>query len=130
MLTIRDQQFQMIAQAMFESWMEEHLAEFFPEEISGLSAPEIRDRIRGAVERARRYRFVTQSQWCQYVDLTFVLGPTFDEDPLLPWASEVLRDARVTDPEMRIELLYAAAQDHLEEIDQQGLPSDEASGWA
>jgi hypothetical protein len=129
MLTIRDQQFQMIAQELFESWMEEHLNEFFAEEISSLSAPEIGVRIRKALETARRYRFVTQSQWCRYVDLTFVLGPSFDEDPRLPWASEILRDARVTDPEMRIELLFAAAQDHMEQIEEQGLQPDEARGW-
>jgi hypothetical protein len=129
MLTIRDQQLQMIAQGIFESWMEEHLNEFLAEEISSLSAPEIRVRIRNAVETARRHRFVTQSQWCRYVDLTFVLGPSFDEDPNLPWAAEILRDARVTDPEMRIELLFAAAQDHIEQIEEQG-QADEAPGWA
>ena len=113
MLTITERQANVLAHAMFESWMVRHLAEFFAEETAGLSVASVRSRIRDAVQRARGHGFVSESQWCRYVDLSFILGPEFDRDPNLPWASEILADKRLTDPEMRIDLLYGAAQDHI-----------------
>ena len=118
MLTIRDQQLQALALETFEPWMVRHLAEFFPEDVAGLTANEISRRIRAAVKQARQYGFVEDSQLCRYVDLTFILGPAFDQDPDLPWAAEILADRRVTDPEMRIGLLFGAAQDHVSRIEE------------
>jgi hypothetical protein len=118
MLTIRQEQFQTLGRAMFESWMAGHLAEFFAEEMSGLEPAEIRSRIRAAVEQAGRYGFVADSQVCRYVDLTFILGPDFDRDPSLPWVGEILSDERLKSPAMRMDLLYEAAQDHVERTEQ------------
>lgn len=114
MLTIREEQFQAFAQAIFESWMVEHLEKFFHEETADLGAEEIRSRIRAAVKRAHGHGFVRDPQVSRYVDLTFIFGPAFDQDPGLPWAAEILGDQRVTDPAMRMDLLYGAAQDHVE----------------
>ncbi len=38
---------QALTRAVFESWVVNHLTEFFPGKIKGLSATEIRSRIRG-----------------------------------------------------------------------------------
>ncbi len=113
MLIIRDQQLQALALETFEPWMVGHLEEFFPEDIAGLGPKTMSARIRVAVKQARQYGFVEDSQLCRYVDLTFILGPAFDQDPDLPWAAEILADRRVTDPEMRMGLLFGAAQDHV-----------------
>ena len=129
MLTIREQQLKVLAQEMFVSWMISHLKEFFPREASGLDHTEMRRRILVASQRARQYGFNTESQLCRYIDLTFVLPPSFDDNPELPWASEILSDSRIKDADTRMDLLYGAAQDYLEQIEQ-SLPTDEASGWA
>jgi hypothetical protein len=118
MLTIRQEQVRVLAQSLFESWMADHLAQFFPEEISALDPAEIRSRIRAAVERARRHGFLADSQVCRFVDLTFILGPAFDQDHGLPWAADILSDPRVKDPAMRMDLLYEAAQNYVEQIEQ------------
>jgi len=118
MLTIRERQIQVLAQGMFELWMAGHLAEFFHAETTGLDPAEIGSRIRAAVQEARRHGFIGDSQVCRYVDLSFVLGPDFDQDPSLPWAAEILGDDRVTDPEMRMDLLYEAAMDHVARAEQ------------
>lgn len=122
MLTIRAQQMRVFAKAMLESWIVEHLSEFFPDEIAGLDSAEIFSRVRAAIEQANRHGFVTDSQMCRFVDLTFILGPAFVQDPNLPWAAEILTDKRLTDPEMRMELLFGAARDHVTSIE----PKDES----
>jgi hypothetical protein len=117
MLTIRPQQMRVFANAKLESWIVEHLAEFFPDEIAGLDSAEILSRVRAAIEQADRHGLVTDSQMCRYVDLTFILGPAFVQDPNLRWAAEILADERLTDPEMRMELLFGAARDHVTRIE-------------
>jgi hypothetical protein len=36
----------------------------------------------------------------------FTLGHQFDDDPLLPWASSVLQNLSITDPEQRVDQLF------------------------
>jgi len=119
MLTIRAQQFQALGHSLLETWILGHLTEFFPERICQLAAAEVRDRIRAAVAQARGWGFVSDSQLCRYVDLTFVFGSAFDKDPNLPWAYDILADRRLIDnPEMRMDILYSAAQDHLDQVEE------------
>ena len=118
MLIIRPQQFDELARAQFESWMMDHLHEFFAGVIAGIPNAEIRDRIRLASKRARTYGFIAPPEICRYIDLTFVLGPAFDQDTDLPWVAEILADRRLTSPEMRMDLLFEAAQDHIDRVKQ------------
>ena len=108
MLTITPQQMQALSQDMFVTWMVEHLAEFFAEETAGLDEDDIRSRVSAAVQKARRHGFLHEAEWCRYVDLTFVSGVGFDEEP---WASAILGDNRLADSAMKMDLLYEAAQD-------------------
>jgi hypothetical protein len=124
MLTIRQEQMLAFGNCMFERWMARHLAEFFHDEISGLAHAEILGRIRAGAAQARRYGFSADADLCRYIDLTFVLGTSFDRDPSLPWASDILRDERFTDPAMRMDVLYEAAQDHIELLEE-GQANDE-----
>jgi len=39
----------------------------------------------------------------------FVLGSGFDADPLLPWASAILKDESITDQNERVNRLHAGA---------------------
>jgi hypothetical protein len=130
MLIVTPQQMQALSRDMFNSWMVEHLAEFFGEETAALDEDEIRERISAAVERARQHGFQNEVEWCRYVDLSFVLGPAFDQDPDLPWVSEILSDGRVTSSAMRMELLYEAAQDHCAETIRRGSIEEGSPKWA
>ena len=113
MLTIKSEQMRVLPEAMLEFWIVNHLAEFFPDKVAGLNSSEISSQVRAAIGQARCHGFVTDSQICRYVDLAFILGLAFVLDPNLPWAADILADERIMDPEMRMELLFAAARDHV-----------------
>ena len=121
-------QMQALARASFESWMVRHLSEFFAEETAMLESEQMRTRISAALEQARWLGFSTETEWCRYIDLTFVLGPNFDRDPSMPWAAEILTDDRLTDCAMRMELLFEAVQVHCAGVDEVK-PIKEADRW-
>jgi|SRR4051795_7028223 len=112
-MIIRAEQIAEFARVEFEQWMRGHLTEFFPEKVAALDKPELLRRIRMAFNRGRLHGFQTGPEMCRFIDLTFALGSRFDEDPELPWASEILNDPRLTTPEMRMDILFGAAQDYL-----------------
>ena len=128
MFMITPPQMQAFSREMFVSWMVEHLAEFFSEETGALEENDVRSRINTSVEKARRYGLRDHADWCRFVDLTFVIGPDFDAEP---WASAILADDRLTDPAMRMELLYEAAQDFCASAMRNDASNGEADGqWA
>lgn len=129
MLTIRNEQVRLIVEGLFESWMVKHLAEFFAEETSRLNDRAIRACIRASLRKARMHGFATESQWCKYIDLSFVFGARFDEDPDIPWASAILADRRLIDPEMRMEVLFDTAQDQVEMMEIKASTNGETE-WA
>ncbi len=64
-------------------------------------------------ERAGVHGFRFDRSLRTYVDLMFMVGSGFDDDPQLPWAAAALADRASKDEATRAELLFAAARAYL-----------------
>jgi len=114
MLTLRPEQLQKFSDAAvkrFEDGMVVHLKKFFPEECAALGEVKLRQLIQHGIVRARLYGVTGRRDVCNYIDIMLVFGANFDIDPNLPWARQLLTNARVTDPSARMRRLYAVAMD-------------------
>jgi hypothetical protein len=69
--------------------------------------------IPAGIEAAARYGITGQRGITLFIALMFVLGRGFDRDPLLPWASEILNDATITEQNKRVTKLYGEGLDCL-----------------
>jgi hypothetical protein len=95
-LKIREEQvgaLRRAAERAFEARMIAHLREHFPAACAGLDDGALRERVRLGTARARRHGFEAEADHCRFIDLMFVLGEHFDEDPRLPWVAAILADA-------------------------------------
>jgi hypothetical protein len=68
-----------------------------------------------SLQRAAQHGFTRLGACWQYLSLMLVLGSGFDEDPLLPWARQVLT-REGADPEARLSALLDASLAYLDEI--------------
>jgi hypothetical protein len=89
--------------------MESHVREYFPEECSKLTAAEVRKTIRDGMAKARRHGFSDDADVCRFIDISVVLGAGFDVDPELSWAAALLNDPQLTEPGIRMDMLFEAA---------------------
>lgn len=115
MLTIRTKQieaFRNQSSANFTDLMVEHLREVFPEDCQEMSEEELRDVIRYGTAVADSYGINNVQSVCTYIDLMFIFGYDFDEDPNFPWARAVLLDESLDQDEaMDLLLQYAIMED-------------------
>jgi hypothetical protein len=58
------------------------------------------------------YKIESEREVAFFIDLMFVFGEGFDNDPNLPWAREILNDHAITNSETRAELLREKAFEH------------------
>jgi hypothetical protein len=108
----------------FEDRMIAHLGVLFPAYCETLGEPAVRRLVQLGVERAARYGLVTERGACIYVDVMFAFGRDFDGDPGLPWARAVLVDRAIDGPLLRVDALFDAALEHLDEA--RGIRAEEA----
>jgi hypothetical protein len=73
------------------------LDKLFPEKCKYLGELSLRRLINRGLELASSYGFSSERDVSIFVVMMFVLGTGFDKDPLLPWASKILRDGQGTD---------------------------------
>jgi hypothetical protein len=114
MLAIRPQQMQKFSEAAlkrFEDTMVVHLKNFFPDFSETSDEPKVRELIRYGIKRSGSYKIAAEKDVSRYIDLMVSLGPDFDTDKQLSWASEILRTNN--SPEMRISILLKTAENHL-----------------
>ncbi len=119
MLKIRSEQVQVFEQAAvrnFEDRMIEHLKKFARKHFKILSEAEIRGIIRYGWERANTHRFTSERSVRFYVELMLMLGSSFDSDPQMPWAAEILGDESMLDEAERIDRLYDKAWDYVDHV--------------
>ncbi len=109
-LIIRDSQMKVLAAGMFERWLVEHVTRCFPQDAAELGANLLAS-IRERLARAARY-FSSEPDLAAFVDLTFLFGAAFDENPQLPWARQILTAASI-DPSRRADALYEQAREYL-----------------
>lgn len=91
----------------------DHVDAQFPETCASLGPAAIRARVVASIERGRQRGFASERDLCLFVDLGFMLGPQFDVDPALPWASATIENDLLPDPSDRMDELYERALEHL-----------------
>jgi hypothetical protein len=68
------------------------------------------------LERAEEYGIESSRGLTVYITLMFLLGAGFDQDPLYPWAGQVLRDRSLPDENTRVAELHGAAMKYVAEV--------------
>jgi len=119
MLRIRKEQNKELAKVAlkrFEDSMVEHVKKFFTKfyEISGESI--VRSTIQLAVTRAEAYGFISERDVCYYINLMFLLGSNFDNDPQLPWVGAILNDKAINHPGTKAKKLYDETLAYLDKV--------------
>ena len=97
----------------FEDDMSDLLNTFYPQKWSHQGEAATREMIQRSVELAANYDLQTNAGICVFVTLAFMLGMGFHDDPLFPWASDILCDATL-DTDAKSDRLYEAAMAYLE----------------
>ncbi len=74
----------------------------FPKPAERAGPARLREEARALIARGRRHRLASEYDLSLFVSLGVALGPTFDEDPELPWASATLNSRVLGTPSERI----------------------------
>lgn len=93
MLKIRSEQIDALGMGMrglFVEEMIEHLNAFSPELCQTLGDDQLRPVVCQALERAEGYGLVNRGSVRLFLEMMFLLGSGFDDDPQYPWARETL----------------------------------------
>ena len=80
-----------------------------PEKYRALGEEALRGLVRLGYENAKRQGLTTEPGLMHYVALMFMLGSSFDHDPLYPWAAAVLGDPALQDAAQKGAALREAA---------------------
>jgi hypothetical protein len=119
MLTISKDQIESLNRATSERFVFRtlrHIETHFSTHWRIIGEAQLRVVIRLAVERAGRHRLTTERDVCLYLNLMLLLGSAFDADMQLPWATKILSDAAVPNPQGRLERVYDAALEYLDRV--------------
>ena len=95
------------SQANFETRMLDRIRTYFPRHAKVLSGQQLIAIIRLAVGKAETHTLTTERSVALYLDLMCLLGSGFDEDPQIPWTTQILRDLSLPTQDERIDKLHA-----------------------
>ncbi|MBX3438078.1 MAG: hypothetical protein KF861_11350 [Planctomycetaceae bacterium] len=107
MLRIRPAQmrkFEDAATNLFEDSMWDRLQTFAPELCQSAGEARCRAVIQHGIERSQDYGFTNRGPVRLFIEMMYVFGFGFDDDPQYPWVGEILR--RKLDQQIRAEQLY------------------------
>lgn len=114
-MKIRNEQKDAFSPQMRKNFVDEvleYIRGYYPEDCGVLGDEQARRVIDFGIDRAAAHGFDIKGDVCSYITLMFSLGSYFDEDPLVPWAAEVLQD-KETDRSAVMQELYAQATNYL-----------------
>jgi hypothetical protein len=83
-----------------------HLRRCFPELCLELGDSSVLQAIHYGIKRASVYGITIERDVCLFIDLMFLLGKHYYNDPSLPWVAEILHDEAMPDPSGRVRMLY------------------------
>jgi len=113
--TLRGPQIKAFEDAMFRTWLERHLRQYFADACSAFSAAGLQALVDQGIEQACGHGFVAPADISRFVHVVLLFGADFERDPELAWAREVLADPAITSPAVRMDLLHDRAVDRLRE---------------
>jgi hypothetical protein len=106
-----------LAPELFEDEMSVHLRQFSPRHAEAIGDDWVRRAVRLGIERASAYGVTNPGFLRFYVEMMFLFGGTFDTDPLLPWAGDILRDPGLPNEAARMGRLHEAMLAYLAAVD-------------
>lgn len=117
MLTIRREQMNVFRKQRHERFLDRlarHARRFFPEQTKSFDDGTLRQICRSLVLRGSRYGFETERDLCKFLNVAFVFGEEFDQDPDIPWIRPYLDDD-TAGPTLKVNRLYLEALKHEDE---------------
>lgn len=112
MFSISNQQinaFNIIKPSVFESKMEAHAAEYFPQQCHIMGKAGLKKLVIKGYTDAKKYGIITSADLCIYIDLMIMLGHEFTTDPQLPWVAETFGTGEtINDPKPLHKAYYRA----------------------
>jgi hypothetical protein len=116
MLTISAAQMQALSDATHERLVDmavNHIRTALPETYDALGYEGVHESVLIAAQKADRYGLERWPEIVRYLDVMYILGFDFDDDPGYPWAQQVLTDTDMP-PDEKMETLTAHAIDECE----------------
>jgi len=107
-LTIRREQMESLGEQMERRFVERtvaHVRRYFAARCRELGDKGTREMVLYGVTRAKAHGFTAEADVSKYIDVMFAYGRDFDVAPELPWASRILEDPSLGNPETRINAL-------------------------
>ena len=93
MLVIRKKQIEAFENAMLESFVDEmveHVQEFSPRLCEVIGKQQVRIVVLESINNAGKYEFSHRGPVRLFIEMSFLFGSAFHNDPQYPWVSEVL----------------------------------------
>jgi hypothetical protein len=119
LLTIRSKQIAAFAQAAlgrFENEMIEHLETFAPQHCEDIGRHNVRKVIRLGIESSMKYGLTMHGPVQFYIELMFIFGSYFDNDPQLPWMKWI-RECPPSPYQLeKADFLYHRAINYIEQV--------------
>lgn len=91
-----------------------HFFAFYPHECRQAGESAVRELVQLGIQRAAAHGYRARNAVGLYVNLMFILGSRFDEDPQIPWALEQLDDHLIEDPLARIQRVFHSTEEYLQ----------------
>lgn len=116
MLIIRKNQMQVLSEHLvndFEQRLFAHVRKVFPEDCALLGEEGVRERIHQGVKSSTIHGIAAEYDVARFIDLTFILSPTFYSEPGIPWATAILNDSSLQ-PWQKVDRLWRQTKRELE----------------
>lgn len=99
----------------FEAQMVWWFERIYPEKTAYIGDQGIRALLQRGAESAKAHGIGSHRGLMIYTALMFLLGSHFSEDPLFRWARDILDDSQIPDEPQKVDRLYAASMNCLEQ---------------
>lgn len=119
MLVIRKEQIEVFENAMLESFVDEmveHAQEFSPKLCEVIGQQQVRIVVRESINKAGKYEFSHRGPVRLFIEMSFLFGSAFHNDPQYPWLSEVLNSAPPILQGDSADQLYSRVLDYNEKV--------------
>jgi hypothetical protein len=127
MLKIRGDQMRLFRDARraeLEARLHEQVWRIWRSQCHALGDAFVRRSIQEGIGRAERHGFRREADVSRFVHLMYAVSYDFEDDPLVPWAAQILADVGLS-PRVRMSMLWARAKRELRALAEQARGSED-----
>lgn len=106
--------FQAAAQGSFEAEALEHIKKEYPAAVQGIEDAALKQLISRGAQRAEKYGFKARGPVRMFLEFLALLGHEFDQDPMLFWAADILKDREGIEEMEQAQRLYLHVTTYLD----------------